>query len=180
MVRTLVVVPLLVALAGPACKRTPPPSCEALGAHVVKLFAPADDYARDVGAVFAAQCTAQGWSAEVRACIAATRALVEPKNCRIKLTEAQRTELDAKLAEADARQRARVIPEVCVRYERAVEKLATCAQLPLEARTALRAKLDAAKRDWPSIPDKRTLEPVCGAAIQATRSAFGVECPGAW
>lgn len=175
----LVLVLVTLAALGAGCDRTrTPPTCAEVGAHVVKLFAPADDYARDVGAAFSERCQADGWSGEVRACIGGTRALVEPKHCRQALTEAQRTQLDAALAAAEQRERARVIPAACRRYEQLLAKVMTCDRLPLDARTALQHKLDAAKRDWPSLPDKRALEPICGSAIQAVKAA-AVECPGA-
>lgn len=178
--RLTLAVLIFVAFAGTGCKRKPPASCPELGAHVVRLFAPADDYARDVGAVFATQCAEDGWSVEMRTCLAATRALTEPRSCGLKLTPAQREKLDAKLAEADRKQRARVLPDACLRYQRVVERLMACDKVPAEARTSLKDKLEAAKRDWPGLPDKQILEPVCSSAIQATQAAFGPDCPGAW
>jgi hypothetical protein len=167
----------LAALAG--CGRTKkPPGCEQMAAHVLTLFGPADDHARNVQQVFRDRCERDQWSAAVRICIGTTKALYEPKNCKLQLTDVQRQAFDAALAQADERELSRRIPESCIRYERILEHVMKCDVLPIEARNDLKTKLETSKQGWAAMPNKRALEPMCNAAISAVRQATA-ECPGA-
>ena len=155
-----------------------PPTCGELADHVATLFVPVDDHARDVQAVFRERCEQDQWSPAMRSCVGSTRAVYEPKGCKRQLTETQRQALDAALAKAEDREADRRIPDSCVQYERILGQVMQCEVLPKDVRDDLKHKLDTAKQGWGAVPNKRSLDPICAAAIQAVRAATA-ECPGA-
>ena len=173
-VRVLLLGALLIACGG---KPAPPPSCEAMADHVLAMFTPADDLAREIRSVFAERCTQDAWSPEARTCVVATRTVSEPQNCKQKLSPTQQKALDDGVAAAEHRVRGRTIPGVCMRYARALQAVLACDVLPKETREELRQRFEGVQAQWDTIKDKTELEPVCGGGIQALKSAAGA-CPG--
>jgi len=172
-------IPILVLCLGVAgCNRNLTPSCEAVADHVQGLFGgPSESYAVDVRGVFATRCTQDQWSSVMRSCLVGTKSLVEPQSCKSKLTSEQIKLLETDLAAADQRETMKIIPGVCLRYEKMLAQVLTCDVLPPDARTQLKKNFEAFKATWPSTADKRTLEPICSNAVLAVRQAAGT-CPG--
>lgn len=171
---------LVLCLAAAGCNRTTEaPSCDAMADHVRGLFGGASDtYAGELRAAFATRCTQDQWAAEMRSCVAGTKSLVEPQSCKQKLTPDQATKLDADLAAVDERAAMLVIPGACTRYEKLLASVRSCEVLPQAARDQLEKNFETFKATWPSVPDKRSLEPICGSAIQTVKAAAAT-CPGA-
>lgn len=147
--------------------------------HVQTLFGGVGD--REAVAtrdIFAARCETDQWSADVRACLAGTKSLVEPRNCKQKLTPAQSEKLEADLAAEADREAAKVIPTSCTRYEEVLAKLMTCESFPKAERDALAQKFTAFKAGWEQVEDKRALGEVCAPALAAVKMAAS-DCPDA-
>jgi hypothetical protein len=113
----------------------PPPSCADAAEQVQALLAPRPRAAPTRDA-FARRCLADGWSAEVRSCVVATRSLRHPRRCKAKLTASQRTALDRELALIDAATQAPAL-QACSDYGALVERLASCRGIAPAARAAL-------------------------------------------
>lgn len=170
---------LLLCLGASGCGRKSAPACDAVADHVQGLFGGASDaYALELRGVFATRCAQDGWSAEMRSCVASTKSLVEPQSCKQKLTPEQVKKLDADVVAVDERAAKLVIPGACTRYEKMLAQVMTCDVLSQPARDQLKQNFDAFKATWPSVPDKRSLEAICGSAIQTVKTAAGT-CPGA-
>jgi len=177
-VRTALTAVLVLVAAGCSSKKpAPPATCEAVGAHVLSLFSPPDAYSRDVSAAMATRCQEDGWSPAMRACVVGTTSVTEPKGCRAQLTPAQVSKLDASIAEAEAAQENRTIPEVCIRYEALITNAQGCEAVALEVRTSLKDKFEAAKATWDTLDSTRGLVAICGAALQSVRPLVS-DCPG--
>jgi hypothetical protein len=147
--------------------------------HVQGLYGGANDpYAAELRGSFAARCTEDRWSEDMRRCVTGTKSLVEPRSCKQKLTADQVKKLDADLAAVDERAAMKTVPGVCVRYEKMLAAVMTCDVLPKEARDQLKSNYDSFKADWPTVTDKRSLEPICSSAVQTVKSAART-CPGA-
>lgn len=149
------------------------PSCAQLTDHVLHLFAPVDDYARNAAEVFRARCTQDAWSDEMRTCVLNTSSVTQPQSCNAKLTPAQKIKLGDDLAGVEARS----IPPVCERYEMVLGLVGKCDKLPGPLRVELQQRFDAAKATWNTTVDKRELGPMCSTALAAVKSA-GALCPG--
>jgi hypothetical protein len=177
------IVAAVLALCGPGLgcqsKSAPKgPTCAQVADHVMKLFgAEPDDHAREVRDVFLARCTADEWPEAVRSCIRATVSLLEPRNCKQMLSAAQAKSLDKELAAADDRVASRTIPASCVRYESVLALAEKCESFPASGRKELRERFDAFKATWPSVKDKRALDPTCSSAIASVKLA-AAGCPG--
>lgn len=172
-------IPILLLCFGVAgCNRNLTPSCDAVAEHVEGLFGgPTESYAVDARGVFATRCTQDKWSPAMRTCLVKTRSLAEPQGCKLKLTPEQAKSLDADLAAVDQHEAMKILPGVCLRYEKMLAKVLTCDVLPPEARAQLKTNFEAFKATWPSTADKRTLEPICSNAIITVKQAAGT-CPG--
>lgn len=165
-------------LAAAGCGRASPPSCPDVADHVLRLFGePADDYAREVSAVFATRCTQDAWPEAVRTCLRGTTSLLEPRGCKQQLTPTQIEALDRDLAAVETRAASATIPQACLHYESVLLQAERCESFPASARKELRERFDAFKATWPSVPDKRALEPTCSSAIPAVKLA-AAGCPG--
>lgn len=173
-------IPILVAcLVAAGCNRKEAPSCDVVAAHVQELFGGAGDpYAVELRTAFGARCAEDVWSAEMRSCVASTKSLVEPQSCKQKLTAVQVKNLEEALAAIDERAAKSILPGACTRYEKLLASVLTCDVLPQTARDQLKTNFDTFKATWPDVADKRTLEPICGSAIQTVKTAAGT-CPGA-
>lgn len=170
---------VLVLAVGSACQRNKPtPTCEEMANHVEALMTPVDEFARDVRGVFLKRCTDDAWPEEVRACIGATEALVEPRNCKQKLPEAAAKKLDADIAEAQARAERKVLPAVCTKYEAIVAKFVACDKVSRTLRDEVAARLQSVKMEWAAAADKAQFAGSCASAIPLLKQA-GVECSGA-
>jgi len=170
---------LVVCLVAAGCNRKEAPSCDVVADHVKELFGGAGDpYAVELRSAFGARCAEDVWSAEMRSCVASTKSLVEPQSCKQKLTPVQVKNLEEALATIDDRAAKSIIPGACTRYEKLLASVLTCDVLPQSARDQLKTNFDAFKATWPEVVDKRTLEPICGSAIQTVKTAAGT-CPGA-
>lgn len=170
---------LLLCLASAGCDRKLAATCEQVGTHVLGLFGGvSDSYANEMQVTFEMRCNADGWSPEMRSCITSTKSLVEPQSCKLKLTPEQSSKLDAEIAAIDQRQAMKIIPGSCARYEKMLAGVVACDTLPKEMREQLKANFDAFKATWPTIKDKRELDPTCGSAIQTVKQV-AAECPGA-
>ncbi len=170
---------LLLCLASAGCNRKLASTCEQVGTHVLGLFGGANDrYATEMQIAFEMRCTADAWSSEMRSCLTSTKSLVEPKNCKQKLTPEQSKNLDAAILAADEREAMKIMPGSCLRYEKMLAGVATCEALPKEMRDQLAASFAAFKATWPTVKDMRTLDPTCGSAIHTVKQV-AAECPGA-
>jgi len=170
---------LLLCVASAGCSRKLAPTCEQVGTHVLGLFGGAgDSYAGEMRTTFEMRCTADGWSPEMRSCLMSTKSLVEPQRCKQKLTPEQSTKLEADILAADQREAMKIIPGACVRYEKMLAGVLACDALDQGMRDQLKASFEVFKATWPTVKDKRTLEPTCGSAIVAVKQVAG-QCPGA-
>lgn len=148
-------------------------TCDQVAEHVKHLFAPVDDYANTVGETFRARCKLDGWAEPGMRCIMETVDIAAPKNCADKLLIEQRTNLKTALANIEPT----MVPPACKRYEGLLELVKTCDAMPQAIRDDLRAKLEAAKKEWEKLVDKRELGGVCNSAITSVKAAAR-DCPG--
>lgn len=173
------VVGLGAAVAGPGCgSKAGPPTCADVADHVMQLFGgSADDNAREVREAFVTRCTQDAWSEVVRTCIRDTGSLAEPRGCKKQMTPEQVEALDRDVEAIDTREQSQTIPASCVHYEAVLAAAEKCESFPTVAKKELREHFDAFKATWPSVPDKRSLEPTCSSAIPAVKLA-AAGCPG--
>ena len=165
----------------PATRSPPPPTCAAAADHVLTLIEPRDDHARKIRDIFQLRCERDVWGGDVRACIVSTASLKDPKNCKARLTPAQRAVLDRELAEADRVARAGRIPAHCERYRELIEKLMTCDKLPQASREALKQGYDAMSEGWKNMQDmpdeaRRAMDDGCRMGADALMQAVGAMC----
>lgn len=155
-----------------------PPACTRVADHVAGLLA-RDDAAHNnhVRDAFAARCAKDGWRADARDCMLATVSLHDGHHCKDKLSPTQRTALEGDLAELD-KKRAMKLPAECEAYRAAVEKLASCPQMPQPSRDALRQSMESAMKMWAATPpsDRRGLIEGCKAAVDAINQSGSAIC----
>jgi hypothetical protein len=168
---------LLVVLIAGCGRKKDVPTCEVMADHVLTMFTPADQFARDVRDVFANRCKTDAWSAEMRTCVGKTHSVVEPQSCKLKLTPAQATALEADLHTAEERDRDRVMPVACTRYERILGEVLACDVLPKAVRDQLAARFAEEKARWATITNKRSLDPMCSTGVASLKQA-AQDCPG--
>ena len=154
------------------------PSCDEMADHVLQLFSPPDQFARQVRTVFAQQCKSERWSDAMRTCVGATATVTAPSNCKQKLTPEQAGKLENALADAEANERKQLLPAACLRYERALSLLVACDKVPANIKSDLAGKLVASKSEWEKLPDKRELGPMCANALTVLKQV-GADCPDA-
>ena len=77
----------------------------------------------------------------------------------------------------EKREANKVLPQVCTQYEQVLAKAVACEQLPLETRSQLTVRLQAAKAEWAAMIDKSELASVCTSGIRVLKQA-AVSCPG--
>jgi hypothetical protein len=171
---------VLVVLIAACQRKSQVPTCDAMADHVLELFAPIDDFSREVRDVFSRRCKADGWSDEMRRCVGGTTAVVEPKNCKLKLLPEQAKKLEDEITRAEARQSKRILPESCKHYEQVLSHVLECEKLPKDVRDTLAAKFAEAKGQWASMEDKSELAGICGSGISSLKTAaIGADCPNA-
>lgn len=169
---------LLLCLGATSCGKKPAPSCDAVADHVQELHGTSDPYVVGLRGAFALRCAEDVWSDEMRRCIAGTKSMVEPQNCKQKLMPDQAKKFDLEIEAVEQRAAMTIIPGACLRYEKMLAAVMTCDALPKEARDQLQRNFDTFKASWPTIPDKRSIEPICSSAIETVKGAAGT-CPGA-
>ncbi len=146
--------------------------------HVGKMFQPVDAYAQEVEGAFLGRCVNDGWSAEVRRCLASTTSLEDPKNCKAKLSPAQAVALDKDLALADQHEAARVLPKPCLDLEVHMSIAMSCEAIPQVERDRIQNQFRLTKAGWDKVHNKALLAPTCNAAIAALKQVT-YECrPG--
>lgn len=154
------------------------PSCADVSQHVGALFGP-DAYGTEVQGAFLARCVDDKWSGEVRRCIASTKSLEDPKNCKAKLTADQAAALDKDLELAAKHEEGRVIPQSCLDLEVLVGAAMSCETIAKPERERIQKQFATAKAGWDKVENKSLLAPTCSAAITALKQAT-YECrPGA-
>jgi hypothetical protein len=154
------------------------PSCGEVSMHVGRMFQPSDAYAQEVEGAFLGRCINDTWGADVRRCLASTRSLEDPKNCKAKLTPAQAAALDKDLARADEREAARVLPKSCLDLEVHISIAMGCAVIPVAERERIQKQFQLTKAGWEKVENKSLLAPTCNAAIAALKQVT-YECrPG--
>ena len=161
-------------LLGAACRREP--SCEAVGDHALSLMAPVDDHARDLRQAIIERCNTDEWPAAARRCILETTSTGDPKGCREHLNPQQSERLDKAIAAADLADSTRTVPRACTDYEALVAAVQRCADVPADLRTTLATNLELARAEWATMPDKRSLAPVCSAAITRVKEVVPATC----
>jgi hypothetical protein len=162
-----------------ACQRKAAvPSCDEMAEHVLALFSPPDQFARQVRTVFAEQCKTEQWSDEMRSCVGATTTVTSPNNCKQRLTPDQASKLENSLVEAETNERNQMLPPSCARYEKVLALVVACDKVPANIKADLAAKLVAAKAEWDKLPDKRELGPMCANGLSVLKQV-GADCPDA-
>ena len=132
--------------------------------------------------VIAERCAADGWSAEVRACVVATPSLRQPQHCKAKLTAAQRAALDHGLAHGlagfPAVAPAARLPQACRDYRALIDKLGACSVLPPGLREVFEQGYRELARSWAAgaTPDLPTLETQCRLLASSLRHIAAQPC----
>jgi hypothetical protein len=158
----------------------PPPTCAAAAEHVrgllVEQSSGQSEYASGVHASFLRRCTADEWSAEMRACVIATRSLRRPRRCKHTLLSAeQRGALDQELATVERAQGP--APQACSDYRELIERLEACPALPAAARAALAQNYRDTTLQWRRTPpDPPSLEAMCRSMVDGLRQAVAPIC----
>ena len=148
---------------------------------MLTLLEKQDDHARKIREIFQVRCERDAWAADVRACIVSTTSLKDPKQCKSKLTPAQREVLDRDLAEADRVARAGKLPEHCEAYRAAIAKLIDCDKMPQQSRDALAQAFAAMEETWKNVGEmpeeaQRAMNEGCKAGVDALTQAAGAMC----
>jgi hypothetical protein len=167
---------VLLVLTGACQRKADVPTCDAMADHVQTLFEPADDFAKSVRGAFAERCTKDAWSDEMRSCVGTTKSLLEPQNCKQKLSPEQQTKLETELKKAEEREAKKILPAVCSRYEQVVAQVVACDKLPQDVRDHLTKRLQDAKAAWATMVDKSSFAPACSDGIRVLKQAAS-ECP---
>jgi hypothetical protein len=160
----------------------PSPTCTDAAEHVRALIEPPGARAGRIRDVVAERCAADGWSAEVRACVVATPSLRQPQHCKAKLTAAQRAAFDQDLAHGLAGFRAVApaarLPQACRDYRALIDKLGACSVLPPGLREVFERGYRELARTWASgaTPDMPTLEVQCRLLASSLRHVVAQPC----
>jgi hypothetical protein len=153
----------------------PPPSCADAAAQVHALLTPRPR-ATPTRDAFARRCQADGWSAEVRSCVVATRSLRHPRRCKARLTTEQRAALDRELAMIDATVEAPAM-QACTDYGALIERLDTCRGIAPAARAALeQGYREIAQEVVRARNGSPALEAQCRAMLDSLRGAAAPLC----
>jgi hypothetical protein len=155
----------------------PAPSCQAVGDHVRALLGPGSPRAPRIRDAFAARCDVDGWDADARSCVLATTSLQKPRHCKAKLTSEQRAALERDLAGISATPAAARLPSTCRDYRMMIEKVGSCAGLPVGTRAALEASYRELTEAWTrGLYDAHTLEVQCRTMVDGLRRGVAATC----
>lgn len=167
-----------VVLVAAACQRAQPrpapPSCSATAEHVHTLLGAQSDIAHKTRDVIGHRCQVDGWAADARECMVATTSLRRPRQCKEKLTAAQRTQLDESLAVL----RRRTPPAACEYYREMVDKLSNCRAMPEVARSAFEQGYRQMAENWLSGAqyDVHKIEVQCRSLAEGLRMVMAPTC----
>ena len=152
-----------------------------------------------------ASCTQDKWPADILVCMRDAKGNDELERCNQKLTADQRAHVEKAVSEAmangdgdgdhddamgapppppppppPAAPAATVagLPQECVAYKAALDKLATCDKLPQESRDAMQQAYATASQGWATLtPDQMVnLAPACKAATDAIEQSAKSLC----
>jgi hypothetical protein len=135
-----------------------------------------DGMAHEIRGVIVKRCQDDDWPAAARRCLLETASLDAPKYCREHLDNAQNLQLTKALAAAELAERARTLPEVCVDFEKLVDAVGRCQDVPQDLRASLAQNLELARAEWTKLADKSTAAPACREAIQSIRQVVPAKC----
>lgn len=155
----------------------PAPSCQAVADHVRALLGPGSPRAPRIRDAFAARCGADDWDADVRSCVLATTSLRQPRHCKAKLTPEQRAALERDLADVAVTPAATRLPSTCRDFRTMIEKLGSCAGLPVRTRAALEGSYRELTEAWThGMYDAHTLDVQCREMLGGLRQAVSASC----
>ena len=164
----------------------PPPTCTAAAEHVRTLIQPTSTRANKIRDVFLERCGVDGWSAEVRECVVATRSLNNPQHCKAKLTVDQRAALDRELSAPPVANVAIQIPPACRDYQVLIEKLGSCTVVPPSLRAMFEQGYRELAQEWGlggtaggtrrAPLDMAALEAQCRVLANSVRSVVASAC----
>ena len=173
-----------------ACHASPAPAgapatCAQVADHVQAMLPKGDDHggehARKVRDVIERRCRLDHWTADVTTCMFDEHDLHSGHHCQDQLTAEQRTAFTHEVAAIDLPPAPPKLPlpTECDDYKSAIEAMANCQQIPMEARRQMVAALAQISAAWTDAPPetRQSLAASCKVAADAVRQGLATVCP---